>query len=91
VRLAGNRAVIVLSEMIEHIFHAGTKNLVRYQAERGELESLDASHASHQRLIDLIEAGDPDAAQSYWGRHLMVAGRMLTRGQGPDSPIDVLT
>jgi GntR family transcriptional regulator, transcriptional repressor for pyruvate dehydrogenase complex len=90
VRLVGNRAVIVLSDIVEQIFYAGTRRLVRHQAEHGMLDSLDASHASHQRLIDLIESGDAAAAQEYWGRHLMTAGRMLTGDQGPDSPIDVL-
>jgi len=90
VRLAGNRAVTVFSDMVELVFDAGTRNLVRRQAELGDHDMVDAAHASHGHLISLIEAGDPDAARDYWHTHLIAAGQIMISELGPDSPIDVL-
>jgi DNA-binding GntR family transcriptional regulator len=33
-------------------------------------------------LIELIRAGDADAAEELWREHLTEAGRVLTRGAG---------
>ena len=41
-------------------------------------------------LIDLIEAGDVDGAETFWREHLVQANRYLLEFPGSDRPLDLL-
>lgn len=90
VRLAGNTALSVLSDMVEQIFDVGTHKLIRLQASNGESKALAKSHSAHDKIVTLIEEGDVERAEAFWRSHLMAAAKVLTPLNGGDSPIDVL-
>jgi DNA-binding GntR family transcriptional regulator len=48
------------------------------------------AHRTRQQLIDLIRAGDGEAAELLWKKHLIEAGRILSEGAGT-SVVDLFT
>jgi len=76
VELTGNQTLTVIDNMLRHILHTATG----HPQDRSELsgppvgpdsqDTLTEHLNVHQRLVELIEHGDPDAAEALWRRHL---------------------
>ena len=79
--LAGNKTLAVMVDMLYHI--VGTARQ-RYVAAAGRdkelLEEYREVHQTHQKLVDLVKAGDADGAEAWWRHHLNeVTKHYLTR------------
>jgi DNA-binding FadR family transcriptional regulator len=80
VELTGNQTLILLTSMLERITREAS---VRYVVRWSEREDLvAAARRTRERLIELISAGDAEAAEDLWRRHLTDAGRHLVAGKG---------
>ena len=83
VELTGNQTLMLLTAMLEHITTAAAFSFVRSHDEPEERARLARRAArTRQRLIELIRAGDADAAEDLWRTHLVEAGRILSEGAG---------
>ena len=88
VELAGNETLVLLTSMLEHISHLAAMSYV--SEPRPEEEKLKRkAHRTRQKLIDLIRAGDGDAAEKLWQDHLAEAGRVLVEGVGAAKVVDL--
>jgi DNA-binding FadR family transcriptional regulator len=47
--------------------------------------TLKVMHDAHERLVDLIAAGDQHAAERFWRRHMDAASAVVLSGLGPES------
>lgn len=73
--LAGNETLKVLSGMLRHIIDRA--NWSKFGSNAANPQNLGASQLglkSHERLVELIEAGDVEGASRLWSRHLSEAG-----------------
>jgi DNA-binding FadR family transcriptional regulator len=69
--LAGNQTLAVLCQMVYHIVGTARR---RYTAtlERGvHMTEYEQVHKTHAKLVELIAARDPDAAEALWRKHLV--------------------
>jgi DNA-binding FadR family transcriptional regulator len=83
VELTENQTLMLLTTMLEHITTAAAFSFVRGRTEPAESSRLARKAArTRQKLIELIRAGDADAAEELWRTHLIEAGRVLTEGAG---------
>jgi DNA-binding GntR family transcriptional regulator len=53
-------------------------------------QSHEAGTRTHAKLVTLIEAGDADAAESLWRRHISETGARLRKAGIADSVLDLL-
>ena len=90
VQLAGNKTVEVMSAVVNRII-AG--HVARFIAERGgdprTQAGLVEAHRAHERLVELIEVGAEQEAETLWRRHLE-AGTAQLMGHAADAVLDVL-
>jgi len=45
---------------------------------------------AHEKLVALIEAGDGDAAETFWRKHLESIDKLIRESYAVDRPIDLL-
>ena len=89
VSLTENETLILLTAMLENISDAATASYIRVTHDDDNKLARKALRA-RAVLADLIEAGDDDAAEELWSKHLTDAGNVLVADQR-DSVIDVLS
>jgi DNA-binding FadR family transcriptional regulator len=78
VELTDNQTLILLTTMIEHICRAAALD---YHADANHDERLRRkADRTREQLIELVRAGDGDAAEDLWRRHLSEAGKALLAG-----------
>jgi len=80
VELTENQTLVLLTAMLEHIGEAAALK-ISISDEDGERLRRKARRA-RQRLIDLVRAGDAEAAEALWRKHLTEAGASLVAGTG---------
>ncbi len=70
--LAGNSTLAVVVDMMYHIISTARR---RYVSTAGKeidvMKEHRQAHKTHQRLVDLVRAGDPAAAEDWWRKHLV--------------------
>jgi DNA-binding FadR family transcriptional regulator len=80
VELAGNQTLGVIDNMLRHILHTATGH--QSGSERPDESGLAAAGSRdvlaehldvHRRLVELIERGDPEAAEALWRGHVAEA------------------
>lgn len=82
VELTGNQTLVLLTAMLEHIVQAAALKFARTSPPGDEDRLRRKAHRTRERLVELIRAGDADAAGDLWQTHLSEAGRVLSRGAG---------
>jgi GntR family transcriptional regulator, transcriptional repressor for pyruvate dehydrogenase complex len=88
VELAGNETLMLLASMLDHISTAAAVTFARdHRAEEPRL--LRSAHRTRQKLIDLIRAGNAEAAEKLWRDHLTETGRILVEGTGAATVVDL--
>jgi len=88
VELAGNETLMLLASMLDHISTAAAVTFARdHRSEEPRL--LRSAHRTRQKLIDLIRAGNAEAAEKLWRDHLTEAGRILVEGTGAAKVVDL--
>lgn len=91
VELAGNKTLVVLSEMLRHIIDLAAWSHVAADAGTpGNRRATRKAHRAHEKLVELIEAQQADEAEAHWRRHLAEADDYLLGGQGPKTVLDLL-
>lgn len=85
VDLAANETLKVLSGMLRYIIdRANWSKFGDSPASAHHLGATQLGLRSHERLVELIEARDPDAAAALWSKHLSEAGKYFV-GDNRDS------
>jgi DNA-binding FadR family transcriptional regulator len=75
VQLSGNVTMALMAETLEHISQRHAQEaLLRWDDPDVQ---HDRAYRAHMRLVDLIEAGNGAAAEKFWTRHMVEAGRRL--------------
>ncbi|BCQ07294.1 GntR family transcriptional regulator [Mycobacterium heckeshornense] len=89
VDLAGSTTLKVLADMLFHIIGAHNRAFIAAHPEGYELPANRTAHRAHAKLIRLLEAGDLEAAQSHWRRHLDGVEQYMI-GDSKETIVDVL-
>jgi DNA-binding FadR family transcriptional regulator len=89
--LAGNSTMAVVVDMLYHIVGTARRRYTSTTS-RGELlvESKQV-HRSHARLVELVKAGDPVAAEEFWRLHLLEATRHYLARPLAKSVVEMMT
>ncbi|MGH9186524.1 MAG: FadR/GntR family transcriptional regulator [Acidimicrobiales bacterium] len=91
VRLAGNHTVKLLVSLLWNLFEQHTSGALAETGERpGERSKRRAALHAHQRLVDLIEAGDAEGAESFWRKHMTAVGELFAKTHGPKTVFELL-
>ena len=79
-RMARNKPLLTAFSMIDEI--RGNEKWRSFRSQKRSLETLKISDSEHHAIIDQIEAGNPQAAETAMRRHLTTLatnlGRILT-------------
>jgi DNA-binding FadR family transcriptional regulator len=87
VAMAGNQTLTILAEMLDEVVARAVT--VVSQSEGDSVATRRRGVRSQERLADLIEAGEADAAEDHWRTHMGVVGRVML-GQQAKTVIDLL-
>jgi DNA-binding FadR family transcriptional regulator len=88
VALAGNQTMTILVEMLNDVVTRAVAAVAQTPAEES-VATRRRGVRSQQRLADLIEAGDAEAAEAHWRTHMVVVGKVLL-GQQAKTVVDLL-
>lgn len=88
VALAGNQTLVIVAEMLEEVV---TRAVAAASADEREGSATTRRRGvrSQQRLADLVEAGDAEAAEEHWRTHMGIVGRVLL-GQRAQTVVDLM-
>jgi DNA-binding FadR family transcriptional regulator len=89
VALAGNQTLAILAEMLNEIVARAVTAVSQTGARRDSLATRQRGLRSQERLIDLIEAGDTNAADDHWRSHMAAVGKVML-GQSAKSVVDLI-
>ena len=91
IELTGNRPLTLLMNMLTHIYekHISTTALAA-NVQRFDSASRQRGLKAHEKLVGLIEAGDGDAAETFWRKHLESIDKLIRESFAVDKPIDLL-
>lgn len=90
VRTAGNRTLMLLHSAIAAIIDMAKFRRFDYIEEsNARSKAVTYGATAHSRVVDLIEAGDGDAAEALWRRHLAASNRLLLELPGSSEPLDL--
>ena len=86
VELTGNQTLALLVGMLHDILemHAATS-----LTSNMNLAATKRAVRSHEKLADLVEAGDAEAAEKHWQNHVRIAGQTVLSVAGRKSVIDL--
>jgi DNA-binding FadR family transcriptional regulator len=90
VELAGNRTVALLSRMLESLVAEAATQYVREHETPLTQQRRRRADRAHQRLVELVHAGDAARAEALWRRHLTEIGRVLSRGTRAGAALEIL-
>jgi GntR family transcriptional regulator, transcriptional repressor for pyruvate dehydrogenase complex len=89
--LAGNQTIALFSRIIDAILDSADLQHVRSRlADEGEIRAGRRAQRAHEKLIELIEAGDAPAAEALWRKHLSEAGRHVIATGEAKTALDVM-
>jgi GntR family transcriptional repressor for pyruvate dehydrogenase complex len=89
VALAGNQTLSIVAEMLNEIVAVAVTAVSQVDDVVGSLRIRRRGIRSQQRLLDLLEAGDGEAAEEHWRSHMQVVGRVML-GQEASTVVDLL-
>lgn len=89
IELAGNKTLAILGRLLLQIIEVQNRATFSVLKAEGVAIARGAAH-SHGDLIDLIEAGDADAAVAMWKQHLVEAADVAFERLGPTTIVDLL-
>jgi DNA-binding FadR family transcriptional regulator len=78
VRLSGNHTVTLLSSMLRHIIDSANFRRVDPDTTGPAMDNaFEHGVRAHRKLVTLVEANDPHAAEALWRKHLEEANQFL--------------
>lgn len=90
VEYAGNSTLRVLCEMVRVVIDAATHRYVTSTRPAEHGPAVAAGARAHRRVVDLIERGDAEAAETLWRRHIRETANQVRRGGGAERVLDIL-
>jgi DNA-binding FadR family transcriptional regulator len=89
VELAGNQTLLLLTTMLEYIQEGAARSVLEHQP--GDSRQARRGFEAHERLIELVRAGDAVEAEAMWRRHLIEVGASFQKAHGGGATVlDVL-
>lgn len=88
IELAGNHTLTLLALVTLEIVAA--HNQATFAAIEQPQPIFDEADLHHSKLLDLIEAGDAEAAAEFWQYHLEGAATIAVKSLGPHKRVDLL-
>jgi DNA-binding FadR family transcriptional regulator len=88
IELAGNRTLAVLGRLLLQIIEV--QNRATFSRMTDAVAVARGAAVSHGELLELIEAGEADAAVAMWRRHLEEAAEVALERLGPTTIVDLL-
>jgi len=88
IELAGNKTLAVLGRLLLSIVESHNRETMARTEDA--IEVARGASEFHGQLIDLIEAGEADAAVAHWRLHLDQAAEVALERLGPATIVDVL-
>jgi DNA-binding FadR family transcriptional regulator len=89
VSLAGNQTLSIVAEMLNEVVARAVTAVSQAEPPVDSVATRRRGLRSQERLVALVEAGDADAAEEHWRRHMAVVGRVLL-GQRAATVIDLM-
>jgi DNA-binding FadR family transcriptional regulator len=89
VDLAGNTTLNVMADMLFGIMAAHNRAFIASHPEGFEVPANKSAHRAHTKLAKLLAAGDVEAAQRHWRRHLEGVEKYMV-GDSESTLVDVL-
>jgi DNA-binding FadR family transcriptional regulator len=91
VEQSGNKTLSLLLEVLQDISlkHLSLCHRQNRDSEDIQLKRTRTGFRSHEKLVDLIEAGDGEGAQKHWEKHMQKASEYWLRGFGSQG-LDIL-
>jgi GntR family transcriptional regulator, transcriptional repressor for pyruvate dehydrogenase complex len=90
VEIAGNRTLSLLHSVVRTIIDmAKFRRFAESVESSARSKAFDYGARAHSLVVDHIEAGDGDAAEALWRRHLNASNRLLLELPGSDTPLDL--
>jgi DNA-binding GntR family transcriptional regulator len=80
----------MIGRLLLEIVETHNRTMFAALQDEGAAIARDAAEAWHGRVIEMIEAGDVDAAVDLWERHLREAADLTLERLGPTTIIDLL-
>lgn len=89
---SGNVTLAVLAGMLNSIFekHLAIEMGAKRSREERKADNRKAVRG-HKKALALIEAKDGPAAETFWRKHMDVAGQLLLRDLGPTTVVELFT
>jgi GntR family transcriptional regulator, transcriptional repressor for pyruvate dehydrogenase complex len=89
VSMAGNQTLTIVAEMLNEVVARAVTIVSQSEAQGESAATRRRGVRSQERLVELIEAGDVDGAETHWRTHMGVVGRVML-GQRAKTVIDLL-
>ncbi len=89
VELAGNQTLTVVAEMLNEIVARAVTAISQTAPAQDSVQTRRRGIRSQERLVLLLEQGDPSEAEQHWQKHMAVVGRVLV-GQRATTAIDLM-
>ena len=87
--MAGNQTLTIVTEMLNEVVARAVTIVSQTDSSGESVATRRRGIRSQERLADLIESGDADAAEAHWRTHMGVVGRVML-GQKAQTVIDLL-
>ena len=92
VRLAGNRTVSTLLNLLWELFELHTTEaVIDTDDQPAERSRRRAAYRAHERLVELIEARDAEGAEAFWREHMRAVGELFSKTYGPKTVFELLS
>lgn len=89
VALAGNQTLTIVAEMLSEVVARAVTAVSSGGDALGSATVRRRGIRSQERLLDLLDAGDGDAAEEHWRAHMQVVGKVML-GQDAATVVDLL-
>jgi DNA-binding FadR family transcriptional regulator len=89
VALTGNQTLTIVAEMLHEIVARAVTVVSRDENGMGSLATRRRGIRSQRRLLELMDAGDGDAAEEHWRAHMQVVGKVML-GHEATTVVDLL-
>lgn len=77
VALGGNQTLTIVAEMLDEIVKRAVTAVSQAEDTTGSISIRRRGIRSQRRLVELIEAGDDQAAEAHWRRHMTIVGKVM--------------
>jgi DNA-binding FadR family transcriptional regulator len=84
--LAGNKTLSLVVGMLHDIVETHADRVLEAHFDK---KAIRVGMRSQEKLVELIEAGDADAAEAHWREHVRKAGRAILAATGAKTVVDL--